>query len=113
MKQSGLLLRQRKINQAYMDTTERVMKQFMVDTLQMTLHDMGWGYERILRLTEAWGKKYSAYYKALGTSTEADYLRFCMDRELKDLLKDKQELEPFEARYPDIKRITYGGGESL
>ena len=109
MNKSGFLQRQKQQQQLYMDITERIMKQFMLDTLQMTLHDEGWGYKRILDLTEKWGAKYSTYYTALGTSDEADYLRFAMDRELSDIIKGNMELAPFEVRYPEIKQITYGG----
>ena len=109
MIKSGLLGRQKQQQQLCMDITERIMKQFMVDTLQMTLHDEGWGYNRILELTEKWAAKYGTYYKALGTSDEADYLRFGMDRELSDIIKSNAELAPFEVRYPEIKQITYGG----
>lgn len=31
-----------------------------------------------------------------------------LDRELTDILKGRQELIPFEERYPEIKEITYG-----
>ena len=87
------------------------MKQFMLDTMQMTLHDDGLGFVRVMRLTERWGGKYSAYYKALGSGPEADYLRFCMDRELKDLIKDHMEFYPFPDRYPEVKEIIYWGGK--
>ena len=30
-----------------------------------------------------------------------------MDRELRDLIKDKQELIPFDKRYPDVKTLGY------
>ena len=108
MNKSGFLQRQKQQQQLYMDITERIMKQFMLDTLQMTLHDEGWGYKRVLDLTEKWGAKYSTYYTALGTSDEADYLRFAMDRELSDIIKGNMELAPFEAGILKLRRLHMG-----
>lgn len=110
MAKNDLLRRQQEKIQIYMDAVEAVMKQFMVDTLQATLHDDGWGYERIKKLTDAWGAKYSTYYPCLNSKdVEADYLRFCLDRELKHMIRGNQEFYPFEERYPELKQITYGG----
>lgn len=112
MGKNDLLKRQKEQRQIYINATEAVTKQFMLDTLQATLHDEGWGYERVKRLTEKWGAKYSAYYQALNAkNVEADYLRECLDRELKHLIRDHQEFYPFEERYPEIKKITYGGNK--
>lgn len=100
--------RQQKMRQIYMNAAESIMKQFMLDTLQCTLHDAGFGYDRILQITEQWGAKYSTYYPALGVkNVEADYLRECLDRELRSLIRDKQRFYPFAERYPEIKEITY------
>lgn len=108
---NAYIKRQKEQRQMYINAVESVMKQFMLDTLQCTLHDKGWGYERIKDLTEKWGAKYSTYYPALSTkNVEADYLRVCLDRELQHMIRDHQEFYPFEQRYPEIKEITYGDG---
>lgn len=107
---SGYLEREQAKRQVYLDAAEAVMKQFMVDTLQCTLHDEGWGYDRVKALTEKWGAKYSAYYPALNAkNVEADYLRECLDRELRHMIRDRQEFYDFGKRYPELKEITYGG----
>lgn len=36
-----------------------------------------------------------------------DVLRVHLDRELADILKGRQDLIPFEERYPEIKEIAY------
>lgn len=109
MKQSGFLKRQHDVRQALIQASERVTRQLMVDTLQVTLHDFGWGYDRILRITQAWAEAYNHYHDTMDVKNpEADVLREHLDRELYDILKDKQDLIPFEERYPDIKEITYG-----
>lgn len=88
---------------------ERVTQQLMLDTLQVTLHqEFGFGYDRIKRLTDAWGKTYNQFHDALDGGTEADYWQEKLDRLLLDLLRDHQALIPFGERYPEIREITYG-----
>ena len=43
MKQSGFMAKQLAMRQALIDATERVTQQLMMDTLQITLHEFGWG----------------------------------------------------------------------
>ena len=113
MKQSGFMVKQLAMRQAMIDATERVTQQLMMDTLQIVLHnELGFGYDRIMRITEAWGSEYNHYHDALSIKhVEADVLRVHLDRELADILKGHQDLIPFEARYPEIKEITYGSNK--
>lgn len=54
-KQSGMIAFAEQFAQAKVDAAQRLTSQYMIDTLQMTIHQTeGWGYERIMRLTEAW-----------------------------------------------------------
>lgn len=110
MKQSGFMAKQLAMRQALIDATERVTQQLMMDTLQIVLHnELGFGYERIMRITKAWGSEYNHYHDVFNVKhAEADVLRVHLDRELADILKDRQDLIPFEERYPEIKEITYG-----
>ena len=110
MKQSGFVEKQLAIRQALIQASERVTQQLMLDTLQVAIHnEFGFGYDRIKKLTDAWGKTYNHYHDALNIkNTEADYLQECLDRELRYILKDKQDVIPFKERYPEIKEITYG-----
>ena len=103
------MAKQLAMRQALMDATERVTQQLMMDTLQIVLHnELGFGYERIMRITKAWGSEYNHYHDALNIKhAEADVLRVHLDRELADILKDRQDLIPFEERYPEIKEIAY------
>ena len=65
-KQSGFLKRQEQIQNNVMHAAEVLTKQFMIDTLQITLHkDFGWGYDRQNQLLEAWEKRRAEYRKAL------------------------------------------------
>ena len=110
MKQSGFMAKQLAMRQALIDATERVTQQLMMDTLQIVLHnELGFGYDRIMRITKAWGCEYNHYHDVFNVKhAEADVLRVHLDRELTDILKGRQNLIPFEERYPEIKEITYG-----
>ena len=110
MKQSGYMAKQLAMRQALIDATERVTQQLMMDTLQIVLHnELGFGYDRIMRITKAWGSEYNHYHDVFNVKhAEADVLRVHLDRELADILKGRQDLIPFEERYPEIKEITYG-----
>ena len=110
MKQSGFMAKQLAMRQALIDATERVTQQLMMDTLQIVLHnELGFGYDRIMRITKAWGCEYNHYHDVFNVKhAEADVLRVHLDRELADILKDRQDLIPFEERYPEIKEIAYG-----
>ena len=65
MKQSGFMAKQLAMRQALIDATERVTQQLMMDTLQITLHEFGWGYDRIMKLTKAWADAYNHYHDTL------------------------------------------------
>ena len=109
MQQSGFMAKQLAMRQALIEASERVTQQLLMDTLQITLHEFGWGYDRIMKLTKAWADAYNHYHDTLDVkNVEADVLREHLDRELAGIMKDKQELIRFEDRYPEIKEITYG-----
>ena len=57
MNQSGFLARQKVERQELLNAGMRIEKQFMLDTLQMSLHQLGWGYKRINELTDMWSEK--------------------------------------------------------
>lgn len=84
--------------------------QFAVDTLQMTMHQQeGWGYDRIMRVTNEWMETQREYRPALNCrNPEADVRQEHMDRVLAQIINGKTELIPFPARYPDLKKIKYG-----
>ena len=103
------MAKQLAMRQAIIDATERVTQQLMMDTLQIVLHnELGFGYDRIMRITKAWGSEYNHYHDVFNVKhAEADVLRVHLDRELADILKGHQDLIPFEERYPEIKEIAY------
>lgn len=111
-KPSSYLARQRAQAQRTSDAAQRLMIQYMLDTLQMTLHQTeGWGYDRIMRLCNAWTQVRREYSPSMNPSNpEADVYQEHMDRVMRQIIRDKQDLIPFEARYPELKEIKYRKG---
>lgn len=109
-KPSGYVLKQQLMNKTYIDFAEKTMRQFMLDTMMITMHnEFGWGPERLQKLAKAWGKVYSDHYQAVNAENpEADYLREQIDQALRAAYKDVMTVEPFEERYPELKKVTYG-----
>lgn len=62
---------------AVMHSTELLIKQYMVDTLCIAIHESdGWGYDRIMRLLDAWKVTRDEYRLALcPRDSEADVPR--------------------------------------
>ena len=117
-KQSGLLKRQkeeRKVRDRLLqDATRQTFVQYMTDTLMCVLNDpdvMGkdvFGYARLKKVLEAWGKCYDLYFDALTVKDEADYFRQKMDDTLRRVVPEGEEFFPFEQRYEWLPLITYG-----
>lgn len=109
-KQSGMITFAEQFAQAKVEAAQRLTSQYMIDTLQMTLHQTeGWGYERIMRLTEAWQQTQKEYTPALNSNDPAaDVRQVHMDRVLAEIISGKAELIRFPERYPNAKKIKYG-----
>ena len=62
MKRSGLLQRQDADMQNRLDVMQRTMKQYMLDTLLVTMHeDFGWGEERLKKLSDCYDQTFMTY----------------------------------------------------
>lgn len=109
-KQSGYLQRREAELDATFYAGAAMAMQFAMDTLQMALHQTeGWGYDRIMRITQAWLETQREYKPALNCKNpEADVRQEHMDRVLAQIINGKAELIPFPDRYPDLKKIKYG-----
>ena len=109
-KQSGMIAFAEQFAQAKVEAAQRLTSQYMTDTLQMALHQTeGWGYERIMRLTEAWQQTQKEYTPALNSNDPAaDVCQEHMDRILAEIIRDRMTLIPFPDRYPNAKKIKYG-----
>lgn len=109
-KVSGMQRYAEQYAQAKVETAQLLIAQYMTDTLQMALHQTeGWGYDRIMRLDAAWKQIRDEYAPAINPSNpEADVYQEHMDRVLTQIISGKQELYPFESRYPELQKIKYG-----
>ena len=109
-KQSGLQRYAEQFAQAKVEASQRLTSQYMIDTLQMTLHQTeGWGYDRIMRLTEAWQQTQKEYTPALNSNDPAsDVMQEHMERVMAQIISGKQELRPFPERYHELRKVTYG-----
>lgn len=105
---ANLLERQKAHDREVIFTAERITKQMCVDVMQITMHELfGFGYERLTDLTEAFIKNYDQYREATEGTVESDVWQERLDRALLDIVKDKEKLMPFRARYPEIVRHSY------
>ena len=109
-KQSAYLQRREAELDATFNAGAAMAMQFAMDTLQMALHQTeGWGYERIMRLTEAWEQTQREYTPALNSNDPAaDVMQEHMDRVMAQIIGGKQELKPFPERYHELRKVTYG-----
>lgn len=114
MAKNGYLARRKVRDGVLQDATRQTYQQYMTDTLILTLNDpevMGkdvFGYKRLKKVLEAWGKCYDKYFDALTKNPEADYAREKMDRLMKQICGDSGDFVPFEERYERLPEITYG-----
>lgn len=107
---SGMQRYAEQFAQAKVEAAQRLTSQYMIDTLQMTLHQTeGWGYDRIMRLTEAWVQTQREYTPALNSNDPAaDVMQEHMDRVMAQIISGKQNLKPFPERYHELRKVTYG-----
>lgn len=92
-----------------MRVSERITRQFDTDAMQIALHRSGWGYDKIMRLTELVQQVRQEYSPAFQRKNpEADVYQHHMDQELKEISK-KVPIIPFSNRYPELKPVDYKG----
>lgn len=110
MKQSGFLKRQADRQEDMSMKIQLTTRQFMIDTLQIALReDLGWGFDRIMTLTNAWEKRRTEYTPAIDPrDAMCDVKQEHMQRVFKDICASKK-LEPmsFKERYPYLKGVRY------
>jgi len=108
-RQSGFLARQDQLIDEYCMKVQLTMKQFMIDTLQITINETeGFGYDRINRLTEAWEAKRRELFPAIEPrDPTCDVEQEHMQRAFQRICKGRQEVLPIAARYPYLKEVRY------
>ena len=106
--EEGFKAGQKEAFQNGLDSGRKLFAQYCMDTFQIALHSHGCGYKKIKAITDTWGEVYRYYFDAMKFDfDEADVLREKMDRVMKEICKNHQEVIRFENRYPELKAITY------
>jgi len=113
-KKNDYLDKRKRERLALQNATRQTFVQYMTDTLIFTLNDpevMGkdvFGYARLKKVLEAWGRYYDKFFDALTLNPEADYAREKMDEALKRICGSTGDFVPFEQRYEWLPKIEYG-----
>lgn len=109
-KQSGFLKRQSANTEDLSIKIQLTTRQFMIDTLQIAIHEeFGFGYDRIIRLTERWEKVRKEYHPAIDPREPlCDVMQEHLQRCFRDICKGRMEVIPISERYPYLKEVTYG-----
>lgn len=108
---NGYLERKKAEIRIYRQAEKETHIQFMTDTLVLTLNDPEvmekdtFGKKRLLKIIDAWGKKYDQYHPALENKDEADYYQMKLDEHLRLIFGE--DMEKFGARYPWVIDHTY------
>ena len=109
-KQSGWMKRMEEEKEDLSIKVQLITRQFMIDTLQITLRkELGWGYDRIMRITNAWEGYRKQYHPAIEPLHKyADVEQGHIQQAFKDICANKRiEPIPFKERYPYLKDIRY------
>lgn len=113
-KKNDFLARKKEKERLLQEATRQTFVQYMTDTLILTLNDpdvMGrdvFGYARLKKVLDAWGRYYDLFFDALTNSDEADYAREKMDVVMKRICGETGDFFPFEERYQWLPEIRYG-----
>ena len=108
-KQSGLMQRHEQEKDDLLEKGQGIVIQFMIDTLQITMRKRGWGYDRIMELTEDWKETRDELREAIEPNhKECDVKQEKMQRWFEDICANKKlQPIPFYERYPFLKRVRY------
>ena len=93
---NAYLARQKAEKDAFMHIVERMVKQYMIDTLQITLNqEFGWGFDRIMRLMAVWEDTREEFRPALNPrDPECDVMQEHIDRLIVKIINGKMDLIP-------------------
>lgn len=77
--------------------------QFYQELAAEALHELGWGYKRIVRFCDLQKDYFEHQVLALSTDySEADLLREQIDNNLRDIWKGRPGFQTFDERYPEL-----------
>lgn len=108
MKPSGYLVKRSAQEKATLDEMQRTIKQFMYDTLCVTLNEENeFGYKRLKKLEKDWNDRINYYWPALTGGMESDVFQERLDRAIMKFMPEDATFYPFGERYPTIKQLGY------
>lgn len=83
-------------------------QQFAADVMMVCLHRQGWDYDRIKRLLDEMDKASDYFADAFINCMEQDVRQEQLDREIRDIVKDREQFVAFKERYPEVVTLGYG-----
>lgn len=101
---NSFLAKQQAIQHECVNQGIRHGQQYAIDIVEVALHRQGWGYDRIKRLVDDIRDIADYYAPSMHPGMEQEVYQERMDRELKDLVKGRQEFATFEERYPLVRK---------
>ena len=107
-KHSGFLQRQAEYQEDLSAKIQIITRQFMIDSLQITLNEeFGWGYDRLVKLNDAWEKKRRELHPAVDPRDPlCDVMQEHMERAFARICKGR-ERPVWGERYPYLKEVRY------
>lgn len=105
-KTSGMQAYAERYAEAKAQAAQMLVCQYMQDTLQLALHQTeGWGYERIVRLCDAWQHIRDEYRPAINPSDPAaDVMQEHMDRVMAQLSAASRSLYRLRSAIRSLKK---------
>lgn len=113
---NSFILKQRAIQQKYLNIGLECGRQQIIDMLSLVLHDneiMGkdtFGKERLIKIINAINEYIEVYRYAWEKNVETDYWRHKMDEELARIY-GKEKYDKFLTRYEFLPEFDYSKGE--
>ena len=101
---NSFLERQQAIQRKCVNEGIRHGQQYAIDIVEVALHRQGWCYDRIKRLVDQVTEIADYYAPSMHPGMEQEVYQERMDRELRDVVKDRQEFATFEERYPLVRK---------
>lgn len=110
-KQSSYIQRQEALMTEYVQTAERITRQFATDTCHVALNRCAeaWGWKRIMQFQKIWEEVQDEYRPLLVRGPEQDVAAEHLYQELCRIGGKHQYILTNEERYPDLRKQDYRG----
>lgn len=110
-KKSSYIMRQENVMLEYMQTAERIVRQFDMDTCHVALNRCAeaWGWTRIMQFQAVWEEVQAEYKPLLVRGPEQDVAAEHLYQELCRIGGKHQHVLTHDERYPDLRKPDYRG----